>query len=313
MTWLFVALAGYLFNAVAAIFDKFLLSDRIKAPAAYAFYVSIFSLFALGFILTGGFQWSNGVAAGISILSGAVFLYALVAFYVAVKRHEVSRVAPLVGTVSSIAVFVAALLPGLAGSADVNGALAILSLLLLIGGGLLISFDLPFRRGEHIPILPVLAAGIGMGLSLFLLKEAYAESNFVTGLVWSRIGMFVGGMSLLFVPTYRRDIFGHTGESSAAPKRAASTGAYFILNKTCAGVGTFLVSYAISLGSVAFVQALSGMQYVFLLMIAFPLSFRFPAIYGEKLLFWDWFQKVVAIAIIGFGLWVASTSGVIIM
>jgi uncharacterized membrane protein len=305
MSWLFVALAGYLFNAVAAIFDKFLLSDRIKAPAAYAFYVSMFSLFALGFILTGGFQWSNGKAAGISILSGLVFLYALVAFYAAVKRHEVSRVAPLVGTVTSLTVFVAALASGLAG----DFMLSVLALSLLICGGLLISFDLPLRKGEHIPILPVLAAGIGMGLSLLILKEGYAVSNFVTGLVWSRIGMFLGGVSLLLVPHFRNDIFGHTGESAAAPKRAAGTAVYFVINKACAGVGTFLIAYAISHGSVAYVQALSGMQYVFLLLIAFPLSFHHPDIYGEKLLFWDWAQKVAAIGIIGLGFWVAAESG----
>lgn len=306
MSWLLVALAGYLFNAVAAIFDKFLLSDRIKAPAAYAFYVSMFSLFALGFILTGKFQWWNVPAAGIAILSGLVFLYALVAFYAAVKRHEVSRVAPLVGTATSLTVFVSALLSGEAG----DGMLVVLSLVLLIGGGLLISFDLPLRRGEHIPLLPVLAAGIGMGLSLLTLKEGYDASNFVTGLVWSRIGMFLGGLSLLFVPGFREDIFGHTGESAAAPKRAAGTAVYFVINKTCAGVGTFLVAYAISIGSVSFVQALSGMQYVFLLAIAFPLSFRHPDIYGEKLLFWDWFQKIAAIGIIGLGFWVASVSGI---
>lgn len=306
MSWLLVALAGYLFNAIAAIFDKFLLSDRIKAPAAYAFYVSMFSLFALGFVLTGKFQWWNIPAAGTSILSGLAFLYALVAFYAAVKRHEVSRVAPLVGTVTSLTVFVAALVSGEAG----DGVLVVLSLALLIGGGLLISFDLPLRRGEHIPVLPVLVAGIGMGLSLLFLKEGYALSEFVTGLVWSRIGMFLGGVSLLAVPMFRRDIFGHTDESAAAPKRAAGTAAYFVINKTCAGVGTFLVSYAISIGSVAYVQAFSGMQYVFLLALAFPLSFRHPDIYGERLFFWDWFQKFAAIGIIGLGFWVASISGV---
>jgi hypothetical protein len=41
-----------------------------------------------------------------------------------------------------------------------------------------------------------------------------------------------------------------------------------------------------------------------------PLSFRFPGIFGEKLYFWDWFQKAVAIIIIGWGLWLATVSGV---
>jgi hypothetical protein len=41
-----------------------------------------------------------------------------------------------------------------------------------------------------------------------------------------------------------------------------------------------------------------------------PLSFRYPGIFGEKLYFWDWVQKAIAVVIIGLGLWIATLSGV---
>lgn len=71
-----------------------------------------------------------------------------------------------------------------------------------------------------------------------------------------------------------------------------------------------LLAYATFLGSVSFVQALSGMQYVFILIMMIPLSFRYSHIFGERLLFWDWAQKVAAVVIIGLGLWLAAVSGI---
>jgi hypothetical protein len=156
----------------------------------------------------------------------------------------------------------------------------------------------------------VLVAGVLMALSLLLLKYGYADANFVSGLVWSRLGIFVAGLSLLAPPVFRRQILEASGHFSTTPSASLSTGSIFVVNKVCAGAASFLIAYAIKLGPVAFVQALSGMQYVFLLMLALPLSLRYPRVFDEKLLFWDWFQKACAILCIGLGLWLAASSGV---
>lgn len=307
MSFVFVALLGYFFNAVAAIFDKYLLSDRIKAPAVYAFYVSLFSLFSL-FFIPFGFGFFGWQSTSLAFFSGIVFLYALVALYTAFKKYEVSRVAPLVGTVTSITAFFFALFSGSSLEITVFSALAFLIL-----GGLLISFDLPLKKGEHIPFLPIMLAGVGIGVSLILLKQGYVENNFVSGLVWSRLGIFIGGLSLLSFAPFRHQILDHSRETTTDPGRARKTGIYFVLSKVCAGIGSFLVVYAISLGSVSFVQALSGMQYLFLLLLAVPLSSRFPIIFDEKLFFWDWFQKVGAIVFISIGLWLSARSGITLL
>ena len=307
MTWALVALLGYFFSAVSAAFDKFLLSDRIPTPAVYAFFVSLFSLFALGFAPFGFHLLDIGTTITL-LLSGMTFVYGLVAFYAAVKRHEVSRVAPLVGTIISLVAFLAVFLPGMAGEVAVDSRY-IMALVFLIVGGLLISFDLPLRRGEHISWY-IMLAGILMGMSFLFLKSGYAGTDFVNGLVWSRLGMTLAGLTLFIVPLFRRQIVAQFTGFGHRSSRAASTGGLFLLNKTTAGLGTFLVAYATYLGSVSFVQALSGMQYVFLLFLTFPLSFRYPQIFGERLHFWDWFQKVVAVGIIGFGLWLATMSGI---
>ncbi len=310
MAWALVALLGYFFTAVSAVFDKYLLSDRIPTPAVYAFFVSLFSLFALGFIPF-GFQFSDTRTTVTLLFSGMLFVYGLVAFYQAVKQHEISRVAPLVGTVVSLVAFLAVFLPGMSGEESI-GPWYLLALVLLIVGGLLISFDLPLRRGEHVSWF-IFFAGILMGISLLLLKEGYAHTNFQSGLVWSRLGMTVAGLSLLLVPLFRGQIFAQLRGFSHRSTRATSTGALFVLNKVTAGIATFLIAYAISRGSVSFIQALSGMQYVFLLLMMMPLSLRYPALFGERLLFWDWVQKGVAVGIIALGLWLATQSGVTLL
>jgi len=304
MAFIFTALLGYFFNAVASIFDKYLLADHIKAPAVYAFYVALLSLFALFFIPFGFhfFGWQGVVT---SFFSGVLFLYSLIALYTAFKDNEVSRVAPLVGTVTSVTAFVYAFLVGYS-----LEKIVFLSLLFLILGGFLIAFDLPLKKNEHIPFLPVVLAGVGIGISFLLLKQGYVENNFVTGLVWSRLGIFFGGISLLFSPILRRQIFDHSRETKSQPGKVQKTSILFLLSKTSAGLGSFCIVYAVSLGSVSFVQALSGMQYVFLLCLAIPLSLRFPKVFDEKLSFSDWVQKIGAIVLIGIGLWLATQSGV---
>lgn len=307
MLWIVVALAGYFLNATVALLDKYILTGPIKAPAVYAFFVSLFSLFAL-FFIPFGFRFFGWQTTGIFLLSGVLFLYGLLIFYFAVKRWEVSRVAPLTGTAVSLTAMAAVFLP----SIFAEGSLTIthlFALLLLIGGGLLISFDLPLKRGERVSGA-VIAAGIAIGVSLLLLKYGYAQGNFISGFVWSRIGMFAAGISLLAVPSFREQILASFGQFSISSKTFHHAGLVFVINKICGGAAGLLITYATFLGSVSFVQAISGMQYVFLLALVFPLSFRYPKIFGERLFFWDWFQKVCAIAFIALGLWLFATSGI---
>lgn len=310
MVWMLVALGGYFFSAIVAILDKYLLSGPIKAPAVYAFFVSLFSLFTL-FFIPFGFQFLAWQGTLLFLLSGILFLYGLVAFYTAVQQWEVSRVAPLTGTVVSLVAFGAVFLPSLFGDGSFT-VIHILALLLLIGGGLLISFDLPFKPGERISVSAILA-GILLGVSLLLLKYGYSNANFITGLVWSRVGIFIGGISLLLIPLYRAQILKSSHTVSKPSRRTVHTGFVFVTNKILGGVAGLLITYATSIGPVSFVQALSGMQYVFILLLALPLSLRYPHVFGEKLLFWDWFQKILAILIIALGLWLAVTGGVTLL
>jgi uncharacterized membrane protein len=202
MSWILVALSGYFFNALAALFDKFLLSDgRIGSPVLYAFYTSLISIFAI-VLIPFGFVFFLPKAVYLGFFSGFLFLVGLVAFYEAVKRSEVSRAAPLVGvSVVGFLFLVSLLFTVFSGGAFHLSDL--LALGLLVAGSFALAKHTGSKR-DPLFVRFVLVSGALMAASLIVLKETYVISNFPTGFVWSRLGMFLTGMSFLLFPLFPR-------------------------------------------------------------------------------------------------------------
>ncbi len=301
MTWLLITLASYLLSAFAAVLDKYLLSGRIGSPAMYAFLMALFSSFAF-LAIPFGVEWQGLGNTGLAILSGIVFLYGLLAFYDAVKKIEVSRVAPAVGVILALTSFFILFLKNVSQAGMIlNEARFFLAFFLLVGGALLVSFDLPLKKTDTMPI-SVIFAGVLFAISLLYLKGAYQEMNFVNGFFWSRFGIFIGGFTLLLIPAFRRDILIHSERFSEPHPHHAMTGFLFVLNKACGGLASFLLVYAISIGPLTMINALSGAQFVFVFILSFLLSFKLPLIYGEKLAPNDWVQKAFAILLVGIGI-----------
>ncbi len=311
MSWIFVAIISYFFGAVAALLDKALLSGRIGHPSVYAFFVSLFSLFALVFVPF-GVQWYGNAPTLVFVLSGVLFLYGLLAFYRAVAKHEVSRVAPLVGTIMAVTALFVYFFPI---SGDPSRLVSItwmqiVSLAVLIGGGMLISIDFPIKKRENISGWAVVA-GITMAVSLLILKHGYYQYdvNFESGFVWSRLGMFVAGLSLLLIPSFRVQILNAFQKHDRSSREHVRTGLLFLANKVSGGLAAFLMNYATYLGPVTFIQALSGVQFVFLFFLAWITSVQYPHIFEERFGVAQWVQKGTAIILIGLGMWLLVMSG----
>lgn len=312
MTWISFAILGYFCNALTQLLDKLILTEKhIPKPVVYAFYVSLFSLFSL-FFAPFGFSFIEPFFLGIFLFSGVLFVLGLLAFYTAVKDGSVARIAPIVGLMTSITVLVAGgLFPSVFGEVVFTKQL-VLALVLFVVGGLLISYDLPLKKDDKLSFSALLA-GVLLGGSLLLLKFGYQEIDFINGLVWSRLGMVLTGLSFLLVPVYRKQIWVHHDKDKMKSKQNLGTLALFVGNKTLAGIASLLIVYATALGSVSFVQALNGMQYVFLLLLSIPLTFRYPHIFGEHLSPWDWAQKILALILIFIGFWITGLSGLVII
>lgn len=313
MIWIGAALLGYFCLALSQILDKFLLTkERIPEPAVYAFYVCLFSSFTFVFSVF-GLQVLPLSQMVLYFGAGLIFTYSLLLFYYAVRDSDIARVAPLHGLfVTGTVVIFSFFLPEFFGETLLNWQL-LAALAVFIVGGFLISYDLPLRKSDHLPATVVLS-GFLLGLHLLLLKIGYQQTDFVNGLVWSRAGAFLGAFTLLLFPLFRAQLRKHQEDTRKhqGKKKNLRTLALFVFNKSTAGTASVLLLYAIALGSPSLVQALNGMQFVFLLLLAIPFAKAYPKSFQEHLSWSDWAQKIFALILIALGFYFLSVSGIVI-
>lgn len=261
--WLAFAIVAQFFFAVSVVVDKHIVvrAAHIGKPIVYAFYVSLLSGFVLILSPFGLVASPNASILFSSLLGAGAFLAAIFFLYSALRIARASDVAPVVGAVSTITTLVLAEV-WLDGA---TGAPVFLSVGLLALGTALIS-RFHFSRGA---LGFALASGVFFGATVFLGKLVFLETDFLSGFFWTRASDVVVALALLLSPAARRAIF-HGGKHSSGTSKAVVVG-----NKILGGVAGVLTAYAVSLGPVAVVNALSGLQFVFL--FAFAFLFARPA------------------------------------
>lgn len=293
MNWIIFAVLAYLGLALTNIFDKLLLKDYIPRPSLYAAYVGFLGFYGW-FLVPFGFSPDNLTfsAALSGVLSGLAFVFALFFVYWSIQHDEVSRIAGLTGSFSAVLIWLLANWLGM----ESFGRLEILALSLLISGGILMSF----RRGDFNFSVKILFLGalasLFFAFSWILIKITYSETGFLNGYILGRSGEFLAGLLFLAVPSVRRDIFSHL---KTVTKKAV---AIFLGNKILAAGSFLALNYAVFLGSVSLIQALQGLQYVFILILASAISFKTPQILKEEINFSAIFQKGLAVLMIGAGI-----------
>ena len=102
---------------------------------------------------------------------------------------------------------------------------------------------------------------------------------------------------MLYSAVNRRDVFGGN------KKDTAKIGPLFLFGQVAGAASFLLINYAISISSVTIVNALQGLQYVFLLIMILILTRWLPKVMEEKLSGIIFAQKISAIVIIGAGLY----------
>ena len=135
--------------------------------------------------------------------------------------------------------------------------------------------------------------------SLFFVGSKYLYNNqeFLSAFIWIRIGSFIAVLSFLISKDNRREIF------RSIKKLKGNNRLLFFGNQSLAALGFFLQNYAISLGSVALVNSLQGVQYVFLLILASFFTIFYPKVIKEKISKFIILQKLIAIILITIGLY----------
>lgn len=316
--WLFIAISAYFINAGIYVADKFLLSKKIHSSITYAFFVGIWSIFNI--VLLAFDPWMPEFQELlIDLLAGMLFLVTLIFWYKALHQSEATRVVPIVGALTPIFSFIFSYI-------FLGESLAerqLLAFAILIIGGILISvkhtrfyyikevwksfrkkfgdilgpIHAQYRSAQRL-IINSISSALFFAAYYVLIKYIYTTQPFVGAFVWSRMGSFIGVLLILFVPDWRRSIMEYQ-KGVKTPKDLS----FFLSIRILAALAFIMLNWSISLGNVALINSLQGMQYVFLILIVFFISARYPKYLKEQLGGGILMQKMIGIILISLGLY----------
>lgn len=274
--WLILAIIGHLTNALVFITDKAFVQKIYPSPRALAFISG-----AAGIFTFMAFPWFLRPApydvVGAAIAAGAISIPGLFYFFSALQKDEVSRVVPAIGSITPLFTF------GLSYVLLVERLpdrfLAAFGLLAF--GGLLMAFrsfrDVFSQHSYSLFSLEILTAFL-FALSFVLQKYAFEGTDDFSAFLWSRVGAVGAALPFLASREVRERL-----RFSELRGSGIKTGALYIVSRIFAGISPLIILLAISFGSASLVNALQGIQYVFLFLLAILFSSRWPDIFKEEL------------------------------
>jgi drug/metabolite transporter (DMT)-like permease len=287
MWWLLIVILAHLFYALVFIIDKYILSRPLPHPVVYAFYVGILSILIL-FLLPFGFYFPTSLELVLVLLAGIVQVGGWIFLYKALNKGEVSRIVPFVG--AFIAIFILIL-----SRFFLEEHLAVQQIIafgLLILGGLTISFKKTIFRE---PIFLALFASLLFAVFWVITKYIFLDAPFTIGLIWLRTAVAIVALCLLIPKKNRELIFKKT------EKLRSETIKYFFSARVLGVLAAFLLYWAVFLGSVTLAHSLQGLQYIFILILAFIFFKKIPKLqeqFSKEIII----RKIIAIILIGIGL-----------
>ena len=296
MLWLLIAISAYLILAIVFLVDKYLLVGPIPNPKIYSFYIGVLGIAVLLLVPFIEFYVLEPFQLFLAFISGASFVLGILWFFKGLKLFEPSRIVPAVGGILPIFTFL--LIYIFSGGKETLKFWEILSFILLIFGSVLITYEKSKKISLKSLRISIVAAFF-FALSFVFSKYVYLEYPFLLGLVWIKIGGVLMAITFLISHKLRTELF---KQKMGLQKK---TVAIFLSSQTAGAGAGILQNWAIALAPlayIAFINALQGVQYVFLLVFAVFLSLKFPKILKEEVSKESIFQKVLAILLIGGGL-----------
>lgn len=301
MVWIFFALLAHVANGAVFIVDKSLLGGKstLRKPLHYALYSAVLAGLVIVLLPVAHFVLSSFVVTW-SLVAGFVHILALLVFFTAMRLGEPSRIVPITGSAVPLftIIFAVLFLGELFTAWQLGGVL-----LLIVGGGLLSlthnAKEQSIRISWNTLFLPLLAGAL-FAAYFVVTKYIYTYSSdaflsvFMTTRVAEALLALVG--ILLFIGI--RMPSGKKGKKNTHRKASV----VFVLNKLLAAGAFLLQTYAISLGSVSVVNALQGVQFAFVFLLALLFSWRFPTLFREEMQTGTVVQKILGIILVSIGI-----------
>lgn len=307
MSWILFAVIGHLLNAIAFIIDKVLLTAAFKRSGTYAALIGSISLLAL-LASPWVHAWPPLALLPLVVAFGSIFVFALWAFFEALKHGEASRVVPVIG--SAIPLFTL-----LGSSILLHERFSSLEwlgfFLLLIATSILSSGSTKQRLSRESWGFGLLSASL-FAISSLCGKYAFDHGSFLGIFVISRAAAGVTGIMIgLSVPgvIYELLTMGAPTRSSNAKRKTApshfskkTTALLALIGQGCGALGFVGVTLALSQGSAPLVNALQATQYALIVLVAWCGGSRMRALMHEERTARVILMKTIAILFVGIGL-----------
>jgi len=264
----FIAIIAHGLIGVSLVWDKVLLKrPQTKNLLSYVFWLGVISIFGLA-LIPFGFKLPRAGVALMSFAAGLLDLVASYFYYAALKAGEASEELAAMGGFSPVAT---ALLSIPLLKAPVGGQFVGFAVMTIGGFVMFFAEKRPLRK-----MLPkVVIASACFGMTNVLQKIVFNEANFVTGYVFFTLGTFAGAVAMLIPRSWRRQIFERSEEATPGSKF------WYMVNRLLAGVGSFLVVYAVSRATPALIEAISGVRYVIIFIGAYGITRMRPTWFRE--------------------------------
>ncbi len=281
-------LVGQILNAAIVLIDKYIVTKTtISSPGAYAFFVSLMSGVVLILVPFGVIGLPDYETIWLSLDIGLIFVASIVLLYRALKHANATDVVAWLTAISTITTFIFGVIfldEQLPKNFPYAMALFILGIL-FVG----------HFRFYALSFIQVVVSGILFGLSAVLLKVLFSHASFIDGFFWSRMGNLVAALALLILPSIRSHVF------TTSKNTTHKTGFLVIANRILGGVAFLCILYAIQLGSVSVVNALSSLQFVFIFLLILFFAKKLPDLYHHEFRPGHILHKVVAMLFIVLG------------
>lgn len=295
MSWLIIIISSYFLFALAALGDKYLLLGPPNSKI-YSFYVGILQILVLVFIPFVGFSIPGLLPLLFCLLAGAMYIFALLGLFEGLKHFEASRIIPAIG--GFLPLFTFGLIYLFSGGKEILEIKGMLSLIVLVLGSIFISYN-PEKKVSFKSLQISTITAFLFSLAFVLTKYVYLMLPFWTGFIWIRTGTFLIALFFIFFREVRKEIF--SGVFAFNKKDTA----FFLFTQGMGAGASILQNWAVALAGLAYlsiINALQGLQYAFLFILAILIASKFPKILEEEISKRVIFQKVFSILLMGLGL-----------
>lgn len=308
--WIILVLIAQAINALVSLIDKFIVtSGKVGNPYILTFYISLLSsltvfVFIFGWIplptlfsdkLTipsfENVTWPTIEIIVLCLISAISFIVALVALFKSFQKADASDVVPVVASMNALITLLLSFFILKTPLADNF----LLGFIFLVFGTFLMS---RMRLNRQVLKLSLMS-GLFFAIQIICMKVLFNVTNFDNAFFWSRMIISLTALSMLLLPNCcNRTIVQETRDV----KKNKGGFSLIIGNKILAGLAAILLLKAVSLGPVAIVQALAGVQFIYLLMFSLLFGQKIPMYCGENCTATEEFaHKIISVSIITTG------------